>query len=383
MLIQDFIKKIPANIIKNAKAFQGKVRELEEANKGIFQAFVDDENDSYDVSISFDAGAHITFHSCDCPSKSRICAHQAAVLIQLSSGDVKKDTSILAKKIRKKKITPEEELLDTLSTDKIKEWLADLLKNDKELLLKFLSKFSTNEVIVSRESIEENYITSLKAVAGRKKYLDASQIQRTLDLMTPLHQSVIADFSENKLKSLDISLLIDVNNAINKLYYSVKNSTTKIKTYKEKFWASIFEKLDLENVKIIGDFLHKLTYEFNDKYIAILFLKQHPDILMNARLKILLQDTIRKVLEANLTEERHLEFLNVFVNNQVFEKYSDQFSIVRYANKYNIPLIDQFIIHGKYERAKIYITEAMKYNTRAKYNIPYIELRKKITIFQN
>jgi hypothetical protein len=382
LTLQDFIKKIPSHLLKSAKAFQGKVRELEETEKGKFQAFVDDDFNSFDVCISFDKEAMVLSHSCDCDSKTKLCAHQTTVLLQLNSGEGNKDNSILIKKIRKKKITFEEELLDSLSSEQIKVWVSDLIKSDKEFSLKFLSKFAPKQEILTSHLIVENYSSALKAVAGKKKYIDASQIQRTLDLLAPFHHLVINDFYENKLKELDFGLLLEVHNVINKLYYSIKNSTTKIKSYREKFWGSVFEKLNFHDTKQIGDILDLMVYTFNDKYIAIIFLKLHPEILSIPKFKNLIKDAIPKILGTNLSEEKYVEFLNVFINAQAFESFADQFKIVKFANKYNLPLISQLIVLEKYNRAKVFISEAMTYNTKAKYSVPYIELRRKIAAIE-
>src|SRR5581483_9954836 len=133
---KNYKKVLPADLIKQAK--KSNVRECDEDTKGHFQAYVDEREDSFDVSIIINSEGEITGHNCDCKGRINFCRHKVALLLFLENGN-----KSAAQKIKStKKVPAFEILLEDMDTQKLKDWVRSLLAKNKELELAFVHQFS-------------------------------------------------------------------------------------------------------------------------------------------------------------------------------------------------------------------------------------------------
>ena len=183
MSLNKIIKSIPEKLIKEGKTFINKVREFEETEKGNFIAFVDDGNASYDVNIVLtDKSDSVEKTSCDCNITSAFCPHKIAVLLYMKSGSLKEKESTTLKKIRKKKLSPTEELIDSLDHTQLRNWLLAELEKNNELSFKFKFHFSSDNGLPSLEDVKKYGEETIKAVIKNKKYIEPSEVRDILDI---------------------------------------------------------------------------------------------------------------------------------------------------------------------------------------------------------
>ena len=182
--------KIPAQLIAKAKKY--KVRECDEEIPGKFVAYVDLGDESFDVMIELDENGILKSKSCECNSKGLLCVHVAALILYQHKGKVVKK-----KAIRQKKRLPHDELLATIDHQQLQLWLSQMLATNKELQFHFMHEFGTKETVLTEEIIAGKMSDSIKAVLGKSKKMDASQVKKVLELWKPQHQKLITAFKEH------------------------------------------------------------------------------------------------------------------------------------------------------------------------------------------
>jgi len=205
MKVAEVIKSI---ITKDKnRAMQLPVRELEQESKGHYVAFVDDGEQSYDVQLFIQA-AKITAFTCDCPNVETLCLHKVAVLLAMeeSKGGMKKKSTTIGTKTKKKKLTETEEVMLRVDKEAITGWLSEVFKKNKPLEQLFLLTFSTDETQYTTDQVREIMEQTIKSVAGRRKTLEGANVKKLMDLMSialePVNHYVTV--SINKPITLDI-----------------------------------------------------------------------------------------------------------------------------------------------------------------------------------
>jgi len=81
------------------KAKKLTARDLEEVAPNKYVAYVDEEKESYDVSIELE-GKNVLDVSCDCPKQNTICVHKVALINFIKSKKLEKGVSVKRKRRR-------------------------------------------------------------------------------------------------------------------------------------------------------------------------------------------------------------------------------------------------------------------------------------------
>lgn len=81
--IKNYKSSLPSELIK--KAQRCIVRECDEINPKHFVSYVDESDNSFDVSLTFDK-ALIIAHQCDCTELIPFCQHKIALLAFIETG---------------------------------------------------------------------------------------------------------------------------------------------------------------------------------------------------------------------------------------------------------------------------------------------------------
>ncbi|MEJ7682788.1 MAG: hypothetical protein WKG06_33995 [Segetibacter sp.] len=98
--LKNYKTTLPKELQKLAE--KNKVRECDETEKGHYVAYVDEGNDTFDVSLILSPDQKIVSHVCDCKNSSSFCRHKTALLIHIEKGS-KITQSVKAKKKAKLK----------------------------------------------------------------------------------------------------------------------------------------------------------------------------------------------------------------------------------------------------------------------------------------
>ena len=96
-------KSLGKELIKAAS--KCKVRECDETEPGQFIAYVDEGNDTFDVSVGADADHNFIEPRCDCKSTRKICQHKAALMLFVADS-----TETTKKAVKKVKVKESETL---------------------------------------------------------------------------------------------------------------------------------------------------------------------------------------------------------------------------------------------------------------------------------
>ena len=134
LTIKNYKSSLPPELIK--KAQRCLVRECDEIKPQHFVSYVDESDNSYDVSLTFDK-ALVIAHQCDCTEPIPFCHHKVALLAFRETG--KSSTPKIAKN---KKVDPILEALEQANPEKIKEWILKVIQKNKDLGVAFLHEFT-------------------------------------------------------------------------------------------------------------------------------------------------------------------------------------------------------------------------------------------------
>lgn len=154
---KNYKQVLPKELVKQAE--KSNVRECDETGKGIFQAYVDEKESSFDVSIVINNEGEVTEHRCDCKGRIGFCRHKVALLLFLEKGGQGGGQKIK----RNKKASPFETLLEEVDAERLKGWVKSLLVKNKELELAFMHQFSEQQKQYTPADVKQLTLNAVKA----------------------------------------------------------------------------------------------------------------------------------------------------------------------------------------------------------------------------
>jgi hypothetical protein len=371
-----------ADLQKKAKAT--KVRECDEVDKNCFVAYVDDGNETYDVTIKIGKGKVVEKHDCDCGGTIPFCKHKIA-LLQHIEADPKPE-----KKVKKvAKLSPTAILLESADTEKLKLWVLELIKKNKDIELSFVHHFSEEKKKYTPEEIWAISLEAVKAVIGRRKNIEAGEVKKIVDVWTTVHSPIIDDYladvsdksafvnfnaiidivlsqqmgyavSSNKFMKYIESLLLKIIEPINKVVYE-PSWELAVGHFNKKIFSG-----DREIKKLYLTFLTSLLTISSDERKAKL------SFAMLEQFKIYVLGEKYQLVDYNLT------MLSIAESNDLFSQYHTFFKPLYFQNDYNIKLIKILIEHDYYELAEQFCKEQINNNSNNKFDYSYFILLKKI-----
>ena len=367
---------------KKAKAT--KVRECDEVDKNCFVAYVDDGTETFDVTIKIGKGKVVEKHDCDCGGTIPFCKHKIA-LLQHIEADPKPE-----KKVKKvAKLSPTALLLESADTEKLKLWVLELIKKNKDIELSFVHHFSEEKKKYTPEEIWAISLEAVKAVIGRRKNIESGEVKKIVDVWTTIHSPIIDDYladvsdksafvnfnaiidivlsqqmgyavSSNKFMKYIESLLLKIIEPINKVVYE-PSWEMAVGHFNKKIFSG-----DREIKKLYLNFLTSLLTISSDERKAKL------SFAMLEQFKIYVSGEKYQLVDYNLT------MLSIAESNDLFSQYHTCFKPLYFQNDYNIKLINILIEHDYYELAEQFCKEQINNNSNNKFDYSYFILLKKI-----
>ena len=373
-----------ADLQKKAKAT--KVRECDEVDKNCFVAYVDDGTETFDVTIKIGKGKVVEKHECDCGATAPFCKHKLA-LLQHIEADPKPE-----KKVRKvAKLSPTALLLESADTEKLKLWVLELIKKNKDIEMSFLHHFSEEKKKYTPEEVKEISLQAVKAVVGRRKNIEAGEVKKIVDVWTAIHSPIIDDYLSDvsdKSAFVNFDAIIDIV-FTQQIFYVV--SSNKFIKYIESLLLKIIEPINKVAYEpswelAVGHFNKKIfTGDREIKKLYLIFLtnlltissderKHKLSFAMLEQFKVYVSGEKYQLVEYNLT------MLGIAESNDLFSQYHTCFKPIYYQNEYNIMLINVLIEHGYYELAEQFCKQQINNNSNSKYDFSYYILLKKIYV---
>ena len=132
--IENILSIAPSKIYQRGLDYyrSNKIVRIERKNNDISAEVEGSNGEIYEVSIDFDKNGNVKFYDCDCPyDGGPICKHIVAVLLKLSEDDVQYNL-------------PLEEMLESLTKEKLIKLIVDLANKDSKIKDKLCSKFASS-----------------------------------------------------------------------------------------------------------------------------------------------------------------------------------------------------------------------------------------------
>lgn len=368
-----------------------KVRELECIDKGHWIGFVDDKEDSFDVSI-FLKTSTITDMTCDCdPSKSS-CLHKSAMVMAIDNtlSGQKKKISSSSKKSLPLRLTPAQKLLQEKDKDLVYAWLVGLFEKNKEVEQHFLLNFQDKEAIsYTTSSVEQIINKTFTSVIGKRRKADAALIKSLVDMLELALEPVCNYIGLKAYASEAFELFHTIGEQVKRFKYCVSFSSKRTEKLVENIALSyIHSLLNLKDTdlveKALSDILEDVFQgdEQDRQAINLILLsklletpsKHYKDFLSKELVIGLQKVGLQKhYFDSKLV----LMLLNYFIREDLFKEHYTLFQPITYENKYNLTLIENLLPLDK-ELAKKYALLCIERNTKRDYNVAYEIILKKI-----
>ena len=386
----NFNKELPQPVLKQAQKL--KVRDLDELNAKHFVAYVDDKSQSFDVSIRIDTKKNIVESSCDCEQGNSFCVHKTALLIFLAE-QKKAKTPV---KVRAKKLDPLEVMLNQIEADDLKKWLFPILKKNAELSFLFEKEFAVAQKVFTTNDIESMVQEAIKSVVGRRKSIQTNEVAKLVNMLEVALQPVL-DFIENDLKNVQHVLLITkINDILTDFHYDKHISSVKLIRLVEKINNQFFghinniQDLDLWKKHLDFFFLNVFKVKGNNLNNVAEFLKSNYELAKLSPFKLeyfvfKMRDWFDTTDKSTMRVSDVLSMfvLDFYIENKLLSQYAADFSVRRYADNYNLKLINALVELEEFKIATLRCKQVIQSNQSEVYNSAYYKILKTIYLKTN
>ena len=379
--IKEFKKTLSKVIIKKSEKLV--VRELDEVKPNHYESYVDEDKETFDVSLTIKEGI-VQKSKCDCEDGNKsFCTHKIAVLLSIT-GKKKVGTNTV-----KSKANPTQLLLQNADEDKLKNWVWDLLQNNKDLALAFTHYFTEKPISYTTEEVLKSTQLAFKAVVKNKKNIEQSELKKLIQLWQNVHEPIVQSYLNDISNESNFEHLITITEACKQYYFTLNINTVKIHSYAVSLLVKVLEPLNnYANEdgwkKVVQLFLKAIAdnnSELRDYFF--IFIIKLIEISKGDRKTFLIDEFIKTFEKCKL---KHLydgdhpskKLLEVVEAAGLFKQYAAVFKPITFDNAYNIKLIKFLIDNEDYKLAESYCHQQISYNYRDEYNLPYLNFLKQI-----
>ncbi|WP_394660625.1 hypothetical protein [uncultured Chryseobacterium sp.] len=380
--ISDLQNQFSKQKINKAKKLS--IREFEETEKNRFVCFVDDETESYDVSLLINSKSEITGYSCECGSKD-FCLHVLAMGIFMSENKTGKTSS---RKGVKKKMSEAERAMEDLNSEELKTWLLEFFKKNKDAEMQFMLSFGQKKKEFSEIEISELIKNTIASVAGKRKSLTAPEVKKLVDLLTKAIEPVEQYLQQNPDKKESVRKFLKINDIIYVYQMKILFSGTRMDTFqkklKERFLTHIngikdfdlWKELATENWYLFLRSDHPITITFYD-FIIEMYQTGNPDQKMHIAGLVREEIKMWKKTDFQLRTSLKEDMLEIIAENGFFSELQDYFVIEEYEHSYNLKVINE-LLKIDLEKAEKACKVIIDSNPHEKYDLPYYSILEKI-----
>jgi hypothetical protein len=366
-------------------AAQCTIRECDEETKGHFVSFVDQGNQSFDVSLSINPNQEIISSNCECPKGDTLCQHKFALMLHLVGNE-----KIIAPKLIKNKISPQDKIFSELSLDDLKTWLKKVFEQDKALQIEFIQEFSKGEnKFWTLPALEKKLKELLKAVVGSKRTVEAAGFKKAMSLWENFAMNHLKLYLKNPTQYIHFEQLDILYKAMSKqvslLHTSNSESYDNIQRKIEAKIAAYFnELLSEEDFKLAVELLtsHLLTSQgFESNLLKILwgiFEKANENGKMHI-IELLIERYTRFHSDSKFGDKTFTHVIWAMIKTtNTFEKYGEQLLPINQSNDFNTEFIEKLINTNKLEKAIELCNKLIRNHYYPDYNFPYWVFLKKL-----
>ena len=376
---------LPKELLK--KAENNKVRECDEAEKRHFVAYVDEADETFDVSLTFSPAGKVVNQSCDCKNSNFFCSHKTALLVHIAKG------AKITQSVKAKKISKAEALLDEAEPNDLKEWVRDLLRNNKDIELSFAHYFSAKEQQYTPTEVVKLTDEAVKAVVKSKKNIDPTQLKKLVELWKTVHSPIVKMYLANVTDEnafINFHTIMETCLAVD---YKLNTSSNRIVKYLEDLLQQSTEVINnlFKDEAWKTAISHFTENVYNKDAIRLHYLNHLKNIISisnETRRNILIDQLATLYKEKSGVPAINIHHFTKFLFSTVEEygltdKYFLLFEPITFDNEFNLKLIRIFIGHGELNTAKEFCEKQINVNFREEYNIPYLQFLKEIYVLEN
>ncbi|MBV8255518.1 MAG: hypothetical protein JO154_23175 [Chitinophaga sp.] len=378
VLNKELIKKAGKNI----------VRECDEIEKDSFQAYVDENDESFDVAISIDNKKVIVNHSCDCNSKVGFCQHKTALLLHLSKPEGRPVKG-------SKRNNQLETLIEEIDPAKLKLWIKEVLIKNKDLELAFIHQFTSQQKKYSPADVKEFTRNAVKAVIKNRGKAEVNEVKKIVELWTEIHDTIVNEYCSQVVDEaafLNVDALIA---AVEDTQATIITSSNRFSKYVESQLLKVLVSLQqLSNdeswftaCSYFADRITGADFDLRTYYLSFLVnmlnnsSQTRKIIMINKLVKQYTTNNPQAMYHGNIYTKA---LFGLVKDSDLFETYYKVFKPIRFNNDYNEELIEQLIDYNHLKLAEKYCQEQIAANVREEYNEPYLQFLKEIyTIEKN
>lgn len=371
-------------------AAQCSVRECDEEAKGHFVSFVDQGDQSFDVSLRINPKQEVLSSSCECPKGEGLCQHKYALLQHLVGNE-----KVATPKLIKNKITPLDKIFSELSHDDLKTWVMKVFEKDKALQIEFIQEFTKEEdKFWTLLALEKKLKELLKVVFGSKRNVETADFKKAMSLWESFAMNHLKLYLKNPtlfihFEQLDI-LYKAMSNQVSVLYTLNSTSYVNIQKKIEVQIANTFnEQLSEEDFKLGTEILnfHLVTsYGFDTNLLKILwgiFEKANENGKRHIT-DLVIEPYIKFHTDSKFGDKYFTQVVwSMIETTDTFEKYGEQLLPINQSNDFNKELIEKLINVNKLEKAIELCNRIIRNNYYPDYNFPYWAFLKKLYTLTN
>lgn len=383
--LQNYEKTLPREIQK--QALKNKVRECDETEKGQFVAYVDEGEETFDVSLTIASGKEIITHSCDCSNNGNFCRHKTALLMHIASGAKTKQS------VKAKKKSRSEALLEEAEINDLKEWVRDILEKNKDIELSFTHYFSHKQQQYNPEEVIKLTNEAVKAVVKNKKNIDPAQLKKIVELWTDIHMPIIKSYRSDTPGEISFLNFYALLECCSLFQTNLNTSSNRITKYIENTLQQCAE--DVNNLfddepwkTAVGHYIkhiHNGTDTIRMHYVQFLnnLISISNEARRNKLIDMLMANYHKQYSEKVYNGAVYTKSLFIITENYgLLNKYYKMFEPITFDNDFNLKVISAYIDNNEIKTAKSYCQKQIQSNYREEYNVPYLELLKKIYLLE-
>lgn len=379
--LKNYNTEIPKLLLK--KAEKKLVRECDENPKGVFTAYVDDGDDTFDVSLTINVKEEIIKDSCDCLSKIYFCIHKVALVVFLVKG------SKTAVAIKAKKITKTEALLQQTDHEKLKNWVREILFKNKDLELTFTHYFSEKEEKYTIDEVNKITTDAAKAIIKNKKNVDPTTLKKLVDVWKEVQSPFVQYYINHLADDNAFSIFQRIVELGENYHYSLYVNSNKIPKYLESLFQKTIEPINLlQNdehwMKAVNLFVNNISDHGLKIRVEYLVNLKNIMAVSNDKRKQMLAKNICLKYE-NLVVQKLINFYvftemlyNLLEENILLDQYFTIFQPIYFNNTFNIKLIKKLIDKKQFDKALEYSKAQINANYKEEYSVPYLKLKREI-----
>jgi flavodoxin len=360
------------------------VRECDEIEKGRYVAYVDEGEDSYDVSLVILQNGEIKMADCDCKNNKTFCRHKTALLLFIAGAKKEKKPAKVKTKANKS-----DALLDDAALHELKDWVKNLLLKNPDIELAFVHHFSAKNNTFTAEEIEKLTNDAVKAVVKNKKNIDPTQLKKIVELWADIHAPIVQQYQAGAAGENMFTCLHVLLNCCMETHTKLGVNSKKIPAYVDSLLKTCVETIagiydEQSWSAATGYFITHITDKNrNIRFYYLQHLQNIISLSSGDRKKLLVNEIVNqysKLKPDNMVYgDTYTQRVFDMVEEQgFFEKYYTVFKPVEWSNAYNEKLIGLLIENKHHSLAEKYCRAQIAGNYREEYNIPYLKLLKQI-----